>query len=220
MDAGRQNNLITNTYGLLLTHYGEQGWWPAEDHFEVMVGAILTQNTAWTNVEKAISNLKQHSLCNSRALAQIDQQQLSQLIRSSGYFNQKAARLKSFAMWYRQQGGYDRVNALPDLQLRKLLLGLKGIGDETADDIMLYAFGRPSFVIDSYTRRLFSRLGFCSGTEKYLQLQNMFQHQLPSDVAQYKQYHALIVAHAKRHCRKKPLCKGCPVALHCTYEHE
>ena len=205
---------------MLLRYYGEQGWWPAEDHFEIMVGAILTQNTAWTNVEKAISNLKQHNLCSSQDLAQIDQQQLSLLIRPAGYFNQKAARVKSFARWYRQQGGYDRVNAFPDLQLRELLLSLKGIGDETADDMMLYAFDRPSFVIDSYTRRLFSRLGFCSGTEKYHQLQSMFQHKLPPDVAQYKQYHALIVAHAKRHCRKKPVCKDCPLALHCRYEHE
>jgi endonuclease-3 related protein len=218
--VGLPGNLITQTYDLLLKYYGEQSWWPADDHFEIMIGAILTQNTAWTNVEKAIINLKQAGVCNSQAIAELDQQQLAELIRPSGYFNQKAARLIDFAIWYRQQGGYDCLNTFSDTHLRESLLRLKGIGDETADDIVLYAFNRSFFVIDTYTRRLFSRLGFCIGTEKYTQLQHMVQQELSADVAQYQQYHALIVAHAKRHCRKKPDCKDCPLALHCYYEHE
>lgn len=220
MGSERANNPIINTYDLLLGYYGKQSWWPAEDNFEVMVGAILTQNTAWTNVEKAITNLKQQDLCNSRALAKIDQQQLAQLIKPSGYFNQKAERLKSFALWYQQRGGYDPLNKLSLPTLRKKLLELKGIGDETADDMVLYAFNKPSFVIDSYTRRIFSRLGLCSGTETYHQLQQMFQQQLMPDVERYKQYHALVVSHAKRHCQKKPSCEACPLALHCGYEKQ
>lgn len=216
----QKSNAITTIYHLLLKYYGSQSWWPADDHFEVMLGAILTQNTAWTNVEKAIDNLKQHDLCDSEALVKIDQQQLASLVRPAGYFNQKAERIKSFAMWYRQQGGYDSLNEIPQSQLRDLLLSLKGIGDETADDILLYAFHRPSFVIDSYIRRIFSRLDLCTGTEKYTQLQLKIQQQVPLDVDLYQQYHALIVAHAKRHCHKKPLCQGCPLALQCHYEYK
>lgn len=217
---GQGSYSISTTYELLLKHYGRQEWWPADDNFEVMVGAILTQNTAWSNVEKAILNLKQYKMCNSDGLSKIDQKYLAQLIRPSGYFNQKAERLKLFARWYQQQGGYDPLNKLSLPQLRSLLLGLKGIGEETADDMVLYAFNRPSFVIDSYTRRIFSRLGLCTGTETYHQLQQQFHQQLSHDVEKYKQYHALIVSHAKRHCLKKPCCEACPLALHCEYEHQ
>ena len=212
-----QDDLLLDAYRGLLAYYGDQSWWPAETSFEVMVGAILTQNTAWSNVEKAISNLKQHELCHAEGLATVDQNTLAVIIRSSGYFNQKAERLILFSRWYVQQGGYSVLNRMATAELRDALLGLKGIGDETADDMVLYAFERPSFVIDSYTRRIFSRLGLLQSKQSYHQLQQLFHQGLQPDVALFKQYHALIVCHAKRHCRKQPSCSDCPLQALCRY---
>jgi len=218
-----ENSLITKTYGNLLKYYGEQAWWPAEDDFEVMVGAILTQNTAWSNVEKALDQLKKQGLCDVQSLAHIELDQLdqlAQLIRSSGYYNQKARRLQLFAQWFLQQGGFDKLSGMDVNTLRSQLLELHGIGDETADDMVLYAFHKASFVIDSYTRRLFSRLGLVAEKEKYSTLQQRFHQALPLDVVLYQKYHALIVSHAKRHCLKKPDCMGCPLKQACFYGGE
>lgn len=213
-------NPFKEVYELLLDYYGDQGWWPADDHFEVMVGAILTQNTAWSNVEKALHQLKQHNLCNCDALVTIELDELAALIRSSGYYNQKAQRLKLLAQWYQQQGGYEVLIQSDGVDLRVQLLGLKGIGDETADDIVLYAFNKTSFVIDSYTRRIFSRLGLLDEKAKYELLQQAFHESMDEDVAVYKQYHGLIVSHAKQHCKKKPDCAQCPLEVHCEYVNE
>lgn len=207
-------------YHRLHDHYGPQAWWPAENPFEVMVGAILTQNTAWTNVEKAIDNLKQQGQCNAQALVAMDVDTLAQLIRPSGYFNQKAKRLKGLAEWFQQAGGMRPLSQLGMDELRAILLSLHGIGDETADDIVLYAFERPSFVIDAYTRRLFSRLGIFDGNESYSVLRDRFQDNLGREVQLYQQYHALIVMHAKQHCKKKPDCFQCPLAQQCGYRDE
>ena len=214
-----ESNAFYQIYQRLLDYYGSQPWWPAEDVFEIMVGAILTQNTAWTNVEKAITNLKLHSLCDAQTLADSEHGHLAQIIRPSGYFNQKAQRLIGFSRWYLEQGGYPSLQALAPEQLRQALLAINGIGDETADDIVLYAFAMPYFVIDSYTRRTFSRLALVTGTEKYAALQARFHGELEADVGLYQQYHALIVTHAKQHCMKTPECMGCPLTELCEFEH-
>ena len=216
---GAESSAFYQTYQRLLDYYGSQPWWPAEHVFEIMVGAILTQNTAWTNVEKAIANLKQHSLCEAQPLAVSEQDHLAQIIRPSGYFNQKAQRLIRFARWYLEQGGYPSLQALTPEQLRQALLAINGIGEETADDMVLYAFAMPYFVIDSYTRRIFSRLALVAGTEKYTALQARFHSELEADVELYQQYHALIVTHAKQHCMKTPECMGCPLTERCEFEY-
>jgi endonuclease-3 related protein len=217
MDAA--SSPFVDVYHVLLDYYGEQAWWPADDEFEVMVGAILTQNTAWSNVENAIANLKQQDACNPERLANIPLDQLAGLIRPSGYFNQKAQRLKNFASWYQQQGSYATLAAFSLPELRSRLLRLKGIGDETADDIVLYAFHKPSFVIDAYTRRIFSRLGLLQEKGPYAKLQKSFHDELSAETALFQQFHALVVAHAKRHCSKKPSCDGCPLIARCGYQH-
>lgn len=202
----------------LLEHFGPQHWWPADDPFEVMIGAILTQNTAWTNVEKAIANLRQAGALSSEMIVSADPPALAEWIRPSGYFNIKAARLQSFCRWYRERGGYDSLQRLGTGELRHALLSVHGVGPETADDIMLYAFERPVFVIDAYTRRLFSRLGFVAGTEHYEQLRGMVEEYFgrgPGEVKLFNELHALIVAHAKDYCRKRPQCKGCPLIRRC-----
>ena len=209
------NNPLQDIYQRLLNHYGDQQWWPADDEFEVMIGAILTQNTNWSNVEKAIDQLKQKDDCNAPALAQADATALAQTIRSSGYYNQKAQRLIRFARWFLQQGGLDALKQQSLESLRHDLLQINGVGDETADDMLLYAFNKPSFVIDSYTRRIFSRLGLLDATAGYRHLQQQFESALRPDVALFQQYHALIVMHAKQHCLKNPRCEGCPLSQHC-----
>lgn len=216
---GVENKVITKTYNALLKYYGRQPWWPAEEVFEVMVGAILTQNTSWRNVEKAILCMKQHAVCEAQALLGIDQHKLAGIIRASGYFNQKAQCLIRFSKWYQLQGGYVNLEQMQTDALRKALLSLNGIGHETADVILLYAFNRPRFVIDAYTRRLFSRLGLAPERDSYSVWQSLFEQVLPSDVDLYQQYHALIVTHAKQHCRKKPLCEQCPVTMSCEFSH-
>lgn len=202
-------------YQRLLEYHGEQAWWPADSPFEVLIGAILTQNTAWTNVEKALDALRQRDLLRPERLDELEPETLAPLIRCSGYYNQKARRLIGFTRWYRQQGGHQALCRRDGERLRSELLQLHGIGPETADDMLLYAFGKPFFVIDAYTRRLLSRLGLAEGREPYERLQQDFHRELEPAVPLYQQYHALIVQHAKQHCRKSPVCAGCPLAAHC-----
>ena len=197
------------TYHSLLLSFGAQHWWPADSPFEVMVGAILTQNTAWTNVERAIANLVERDKLDATSIVRARNDHLAGWLRPSGYFNIKAARLKNFCRWYLEQGGFRALSRLPTQSLRRALLSVNGVGHETADDMLLYAFERPVFVIDAYTRRLFSRLGFVTGNENYDELRLAIEAQLDPDVALFNEYHALIVRHAKAHCRVKPHCMEC-----------
>jgi endonuclease-3 related protein len=208
---------LMQLFDLLLERYGPLHWWPADTPFEVCVGAILTQNTNWLNVEKAIANLKREGLLSLEALWEIDQERLAELIRPSGFFNIKSARLKHFIGWLLERyGSLDAMFAGDWRLLREELLAVRGIGRETCDSMLLYAGGKPSFVVDAYTRRLLSRLGLVRETESYEEVRSLFMNSLPHDSDLFNEYHALIVEQCKRHCRKKPLCQGCPLKGLCT----
>lgn len=200
---------LTNIFERLYEIYGAQGWWPADTRFEVMVGAILTQNTNWKNVEKAIQQLKQHNVLSPQYLLDIEPESLAELIYSAGYFNVKARRLKHYCRWYVDAGEFPSLHMLATTELRNQLLSVNGIGPETADDILLYAFDRPVFVIDAYTRRLFSRLSLIEGDEPYEILRHWFETSLPRKRELFNEYHALIVRHAKEKCLKRPDCPHC-----------
>ena len=202
---------LTGLYDRLLDTYGPQHWWPAESSFEVIVGAVLTQNTSWKNVEKALAGLKQAGLLDLDKIAALPQEDLAELIRSSGFFNVKAKRLKNLCGWLQSQGGLDALAARDTTRLRRALLAINGIGPETADDILLYAFQRPVFVIDSYTRRLLGKLGLIQGKEDYETLRQIFESCLPPDHSLYNEYHALIVRHAKERCTRDNYCRHCAV---------
>ncbi len=211
---------LPNVFAQLLAAHGPRDWWPGDTPFEIMVGAILTQNTAWTNVEKAIANLKQHDRLSPVAILRARQDHLAQWIRPSGYFNVKADRLKQFCRWYLEQGGWDVLCRWETGVLRAGLLSVKGVGPETADDMMLYAFERPVFVIDAYTRRIFSRLGLVEETAGYEELRAQFEKRLGPDVALFNEYHALIVQHGKEVCRSKPRCESCRLAARCEWRRQ
>ena len=205
-------------FDLLLKRYGALHWWPADTPIEVCVGAILTQNTNWGNVEKAMVNLKREGLLSVEALWEIDQERLADLIRPSGFFNIKSARLKDFLGWLLERyGSLDAMFSGDWRLLREELLSVRGIGRETCDAILLYAGGKPSFVVDAYTKRLFSRLGLVRETDSYEQVRLLFMDSLPADSELFNEYHALIVEQCKRHCKKKPLCEGCPLQGLCTH---
>lgn len=207
---------LRKIYDLLLEQYGSQHWWPGETAFEVMVGAVLTQNSAWSNVERAIQNLKQAGIFSPQAIDQSLQVVLAELLRPSGYFNIKAVRLKNLCKWILELGVEESRDLSTDA-LRSSLLSVKGIGPETADDILLYAYNRPVFVIDAYTRRIFSRIGLVSGNESYEMLRALFEGGIAANAAIYNEYHALIVYHAKYICRVKPLCHQCTIKLQCQF---
>ncbi len=204
-------------YHKLLNHHGARHWWPAETPFEVIVGAILTQNTNWSNVEKAIANLRRANALTLNAILHLDREKLEQLIRPSGFFRQKAERLQLFCHHIERHhhGSLDHLFDQDLEPLRKELLQLKGIGPETADSILLYAGQRPTFVVDAYTNRLFQRLGILTGKEKYDEIRTLFMENLPRRTSLYNEYHALIVLHCKEFCRKTPRCRGCPCADIC-----
>ncbi len=204
-----------HVYHLLDAAYGPQHWWPGETPFEVMVGAILTQNTAWTNVEQAIANLKQAGWLTPQAVVTVERDALAQCLRPSGYFNVKAERLVHFCEWLLDQGGLTSLCRWSTDRLRAGLLGVKGIGPETADAILLYAFQRPVFVIDAYTRRIFSRLGLLDAHAGYESLRHHFEQTLGPDIPRFNQYHALIVRHAKVACRSRPHCADCALSVKC-----
>ena len=200
-------------YNKLLMAFGPQYWWPVskstnrteeQSRFEISVGAILTQNTSWQNVEKAISNLIENKMLSKEAMKNAKPGRLAFLIRSSGYYKQKAKKLKIFANF---SGDITREN----------LLGLWGIGPETADSILLYAYNKPYFVVDAYTKRIFTRLGLLKGDESYEEIRSLFEKNLPKDVKIYNEFHALIVKLAKIHCRKKPNCNNCPLSSGCSF---
>jgi endonuclease-3 related protein len=202
---------LLDIYHRLLSCYGHQHWWPAEDAFEVIVGAILTQSAAWTNVEKAISNLKAGGALTAAALLHIPSDRLAALIRPCGYYNAKARKIKAFVQ--RLECGYggdlERLFALDTMELRQELLSVHGIGEETADSIMLYAARKPAFVIDAYTRRILRRLALAPSLDSYGAFQALFTENLPQDEGLYEEYHALLVRHGKEVCRKAPRCSLC-----------
>ncbi len=203
-------------YNKLFKYYGPQHWWPGDTPFEVMVGAILTQNTAWTNAERAITNLKTNDCLTPTAILAAPQKDLARCLQPSGYFNVKAQRLRNYCQWYVAAGQITELEAWDTKTLRKQLLSVNGVGPETADDILLYAFERPVFVIDAYTRRLFSRLQLVDAEMGYEGLRSLFEDKLTNDVALFNEYHALIVRHAKEVCKKRPSCEACCLSLTCS----
>lgn len=211
---------IFAVYRKLYAANGKQHWWPGDSRFEIMVGAVLTQNTAWSNVERAIANLKRARALTPEAIVRAPHSRLAAWLRPSGYFNVKARRLKSLCRWVIAQGGVQALARQPTEALRRALIAVRGIGPETADDILLYAFDRPVFVIDAYTRRIFARLGLIRGDEGYETLRELFENALPPDVRLFNEYHALIVRHGKDVCRKRPRCTQCCLAGSCTAFHK
>lgn len=204
---------IIDFYHKLYDSYGSRNWWPADEPFEVIIGAILTQNTAWKNVEKAIGNLKRGNLLSPEGLSDLPENELAALIRPSGYYNQKAKKIKAFLDYYKRFYNNDltRMSDKPLEALREELLDIFGIGEETADCILLYALEKPSFVIDAYTKRIFSRIGWCDEKISYTELKSMIEQNIPVDIKIYNEFHALIVYHGKEYCRKIPACDLCAV---------
>lgn len=207
---------LMEIYELLFEAFGPQHWWPGETPFEIVIGAILTQNTNWTNVDKAISNLKSASSLTPEKLHLIDTSDLAELIRPAGYYNLKAKRLKSFIDWlfdnYGGQLAY--LESVATDRLRSELLAVKGIGRETADSILLYALGRPVFVVDTYTARIMLRHGLIEPDADYEQLRELFESNLPEDIQLFNEYHALLVRTGKDFCKPKARCPGCPLEKH------
>lgn len=216
-DASRQTELravLSSYYQAMSSALGPMHWWPARTAFEVIVGAILTQNTAWANVERAIDNLRQGRLLTPAALERVPQTRLARLIRSSGYFRQKAIKLKAFVRYLRHSygGSLARMFRRPTAELRKELLAVHGIGPETADSILLYAGHHPVFVVDAYTRRILARHNLAPEKAGYEEIRQLFESSLPRDAALWNEYHALIVNVGKNWCRtRNPVCDRCPL---------
>jgi endonuclease III related protein len=199
-------------YDALIRAYGPQHWWPGKTRFEVIVGAFLTQNTSWKNVERAIGELRKEKLLTPMAIRRVSLDRLARLIRSSGYFRQKARKLKAFVHFLEQQyqGSLDKMFATDTAELREQLLEVHGIGPETADSILLYAGGHPVFVVDAYTRRMLERHKLASEDHTYEEIRRVFEASLPASAPLFNEYHALIVHIGKRFCRKSdPCCEKC-----------
>ena len=210
----KKNNIFFQIYGKLYSFFGPQLWWPAKSGFEVIAGAILTQNTSWSNVETAIAALREVQLLGWEKILQADSEKLAQAIKASGYFNQKAKRLKSFTAFLFEEfsGSLEKMFQTETSLLRAMLLSINGIGEETADCILLYAGAKPVFVVDAYTRRIFARLGIIAIDDTYASIQRKFTANLGCDEKLFNEYHALIVALGKSICLKKnPLCAECPL---------
>ncbi len=206
---------LEEIYRILFHAFGPQHWWPAETPFEVAVGAILVQNTNWKNTERAIANLKAKRLLSPTKLKEISVTKLAQAIKPAGYFNIKAKRLKNFIdfLFVAYGGDIKKMHVEGGPALRSKLLGVNGIGPETADSILLYALDKPFFVVDAYTQRIVSRHKILNGKLDYGRVQKLFTKNLPKDVRLYNEYHALIVRLAKDFCRTKPLCDKCPLKI-------
>lgn len=215
-------NKLEQIYNILLDVYGSQKWWPTtlegelhpsyhgkkideRQRFEIIAGAILTQNTAWKNVEKAIFNLNKNKLIDIDKIIKTSQKKLAELIKSAGYYNQKAERLKIVANFMKKH----------ENPTREQLLNVKGIGPETADSMLLYAFNKPFFVVDAYTKRIFSRIGLCDENAAYDELQELFHKNLKKDAKLFNEYHALLVELGKNCCKKKSDCANCPIKKLC-----
>ncbi len=208
---------VRDIYRLMLKSYGEQGWWPIKDvyshsfkkrkktpseRFEIAVGAILAQNTSWENVKKALGNLRNARALTRRGMGKLTPKELATLIRPAGYFNIKARKLREYLKYS------GRVT-------REGLLGIWGLGPETVDSILLYAYGKPVFVVDAYAKRMLCRMGICKEKATYSEIQAFFESSLKKDAKLFNEYHALIVEHGKEHCRAKPVCEGCPLGKMC-----
>lgn len=213
MKSHRQ--ILQSIYRQLARTFGPQYWWPGETPFEIIIGAILTQNTNWQNVEKAISNLKRERCLSPRALKKVSTKKLARLIRPAGYYNSKTNRLKSFIkfLFLEYKGDLSLLFRQNLDQLRDDLLQVNGIGPETADSILLYAAGKPVFVVDTYTRRLLSRHRLLHNQASYSEIQEFFMNNLPRKTKLFNEYHALIVKVGKEFCRKIPLCNKCPLKI-------
>ncbi|HEV2521117.1 MAG TPA: hypothetical protein VGT24_01940 [Candidatus Acidoferrales bacterium] len=213
MPPGRPSDLMTY-HRVLAGKLGPQHWWPAETPFEVIVGAILTQNTSWKNVEAAIANLKREKLLSPLAIEKVSVPRLERLIRSSGYFRQKAKKLKAFVRFLRLEygGALKQMFRTPTAELREKLLGVHGIGPETADSILLYAARKEVFVVDAYTKRILSRHGWTEEDVDYEEMRSLVENNLPRDVSLYNEFHAQFVQVGKNWCRPRdPRCSECPL---------
>jgi len=207
--------LLAEIYDRLLSTFGPQRWWPADSAFEVMLGAILTQNTAWKNVVLAIGNLRRHDLLGFEKVSALGAQELAVLIRSSGFYNQKAIKIKGLCnhIMTKWDGSLERFLAQDMESLRIDLLTIRGIGPETADSIILYAAFKPSFVVDAYTYRVFSRHGWVDESISYEELRDYFMGALDTNVKLFQEFHALLVRTGHLYCRKKPLCQSCSLNI-------
>ncbi len=205
---------LSDIYGFLFRAYGPQHWWPARTRVEIVVGAILAQNTAWTNVMRAMDNLREAKALSWSALREIQTKNLAELIRPSGTYRVKAARLKAFVntLWNDHAGSLESLLNGELEPARRQLLAVHGIGSETADAILLYAANHPTFVVDAYTKRLLRRHHFIAANAGYEEIRELFHASLPRDPELFNEYHALIVAVGKKHCRSKAICEGCPLA--------
>ncbi len=206
--------ILREIFGALDAAYGDQRWWPGDTPFEVAVGAILTQNTAWANVEKAIANLKRAGLLEPAALARLSASEIAPLIKPAGYYNVKARRLRAFLdfLGREYEGDVAAMARVEVSTVRPKLLAVRGVGPETADSILLYACGLPTFVVDAYTHRILHRHGLADEAATYDELKELFEANVEADVASYKQYHALLVRVGRERCRRgEPHCDGCPL---------
>lgn len=232
-------NQLNRIYSIMARTYGKQGWWPIyspakgsseyglnapgddNDIFEIIIGAILTQNVAWVNVEKALCALKKNRLLSPKKLHKTDDSLIASCIRPAGYYNQKTIKIKNFLNWFKEMGySFDEMKSMKTAVLRERLLGINGIGPETADSILLYAFNRKIFVVDAYTKRIFSRLALTSADDTYVKVQEFFHREFKGTVKKFNEFHALIVVHGKDICRNKPLCPECCIKEICFYYSE
>lgn len=207
---------LTEIYRRLYDHFGHRDWWPGDTDLEIILGAILTQNTAWSNVEKAIRNLQDQQAISVERLREVEEPILAEWIRSSGYYNQKAKKIKAFIHFLDTcyGGSLDELRRAEPETLRPQLLSVKGIGPETADSILLYALDKPVFVVDAYTKRIFTRHGYFEGDPAYHEIQAAFMAELPLDIGLFNDFHAQIVATGNRYCKPNPGCEGCPLESH------
>ncbi|MBP9044182.1 MAG: hypothetical protein KBG49_11915 [Spirochaetes bacterium] len=227
---------LSSVYKLLKKKYGSQGWWPivnpdtgkseyalgvprnTDDIFEIAIGAILTQNVAWINVEKGIANLKRAGIFSPQSLLKAKEDKIASLITSTGYYNQKAKKIKNFLQWFKTYDfNFQNFSKLKIEEMRSQLLEIKGIGPETADSILLYGLKKKIFVVDAYTKRIFSRLGFFPESYSYEQMQEFFHNNFKGNVSSYNDFHALIVVHGKDICKNDPLCGQCFLNSYCIY---
>jgi endonuclease-3 related protein len=217
--SSKTGQTISEIYETLYKAYGLQHWWPGESPTEIAIGAVLVQNTNWQNVEKAIARLRDAGLVDWEALYRTPMAELAELIRPAGYYKVKARRLKNLVGWLCEQHGgrLENLQNTSAMELREQLLAINGIGPETADSILLYALERPIFVVDAYTARITRRHGLIDEDADYYQLKSLFEDNLPEDPRLFNEFHALLVAVGKKHCRPHALCTGCPLE---AMEHE
>lgn len=218
----KNNSKLLEIYYCLLNKYGHRDWWPSESDFETIIGAILTQNVSWKNAKLAINNLKNSDYLDLYKLQEMEEKEIADLIKSSRFYNQKAKKIKVIVNFIIQNynGNIESMSKENIHILRIKLLNLWGFGEETVDSIILYACNLPIFVIDSYTKRIFSRLGYVNYNISYSQMQDFFMKNLPEDVYLYNDFHAQIVHLGNICCKKQPLCKECPLEKVCNYSVE